>query len=140
MIYLPRSIYASPHLSTPSYIFTANFHLLTYILATASNIVPTTILPALNAIAPENEPPCAFNNAPAIGVPISALPSAPSIYYIRNTAKCTAHPKHGTNFTQIFADTSHSGSLKTYHRALEESVERSKTVYSHGGDDCIPCE
>jgi hypothetical protein len=138
-IYL-LSICAGPHLSTPSYIFTANFHLLTYILATASSAVPSTMLPALNPIAPVNEPPCAFNKAPAIGVPISALPSASETYYIRNTAKCTAHAKHGTNLTKIFADTSHRGSLKANHCTLEESVERGETVYSHGGDDGIPCE
>ena len=67
-------VYTSPYsIRSGYYTLTAIFHLLTYILAVNVKIVPMKILPALNPTAPVNEPPCAFSNAPAIGVPIKAL-------------------------------------------------------------------
>jgi hypothetical protein len=64
-----------PHVIDYIYIhtFTKNFHLLTCILAINVKVVPRRRLPALYPTTPVNEPPCAFNNAPAIGVPISPL-------------------------------------------------------------------
>jgi hypothetical protein len=53
--------------------FTKSFHLLTCILAINVKVVPRRILPALYPTTPVNEPPWAFNSAPAIGVPISPL-------------------------------------------------------------------